>query len=131
MCLVSFVLVLGLALTSVVEAADPDLLVWYKFDETSGTIAHDSSGNGHDGTLNGDPQWMPGQINGALDFGGDGDHVIDDDAGDYLNGLSALTVAVWIKSDEIGTDSGFIIFENPKEGTAGISAMTKIWAEAT
>ncbi len=79
--LTSFVLVLGLVMTSVVGAADPDLLVWYKFDETSGTIAHDSSGNGHDGPLNGDPIWVPGQINGALDFGGDGDHGIDADAG--------------------------------------------------
>ena len=112
--LICFVLVLGLVMTSVVEAADPDLLVWYKFDETSGTIAHDSSGNGHDGTLNGNPKWVPGQINGALDFGGDGDYVIDADAGAYMNGLSAVTVALWIKSDVIGTDSGFIIFENPQ-----------------
>ncbi len=111
--LCSFVLLLGLVITSAAKGADPDLLLWYKFDETSGTIAHDSSGNGHDGTLNGDPKWVPGQINGALDFGGDGDYVIDDDAGEYMNGLSVLTVALWIKSDVVGTDSGFIIFENP------------------
>ncbi|MHC4489789.1 MAG: LamG domain-containing protein, partial [Planctomycetota bacterium] len=111
--LFSFVLVLGLVITSVAKGANPDLLVWYKFDETSGSIAHDSSGNGHDGTLNGDPKWVPGQINGALDFGGDDDYVIDDDAGEYMNGLSALTVALWIKSDVTGTDSGFIIFEAP------------------
>ncbi|MCH8121327.1 MAG: hypothetical protein IIC00_16575, partial [Planctomycetes bacterium] len=54
--LTSFVLVLGLALTSIVEAADPSLVGWWKFDDGSGTIAKDSSGNGNDGTLNGNPQ---------------------------------------------------------------------------
>jgi len=63
---VSFVLVLGLVLTSLAEAADPDLVGYWKFDETSGNIAFDSSGNGNDGTLNGDPQWAAGQLGGAL-----------------------------------------------------------------
>jgi len=39
--------------------------------------------------------------------------VIDADAGTYMNGLSAFSVALWIKSDEIGSNSGFIIFEEP------------------
>jgi hypothetical protein len=56
---------------------------------------------------------VAGKIGSALDFGGNGDHVIDNDAGAYMNGLSAFTVALWIKSGQIGTDSGFIIFENP------------------
>ncbi|MHC4188180.1 MAG: LamG domain-containing protein, partial [Planctomycetota bacterium] len=111
--LFSFVLVLGLVMTNVAKGVDPDLLLWWKFDETSGTTASDSSGNGRDGTLNGDPKWVPGQINGALDFGGDGDHVINTAAGSAMNGLSALTVALWVKSDVTGTDSGFIIFEAP------------------
>ena len=42
--LMSFVLVLGLALPSVVEAADPDLVGWWKLNDASGTIAIDSSG---------------------------------------------------------------------------------------
>jgi len=120
-CLVYFVLVLGLFLTSVVEAADPNLLVWWKLDETSGTTASDSSGNGHDGTLMGDPQWVPGQINGALDFGGDGDHVIDNDAGNYLNGLDAMTFCLWVKSNLTNTDRGFIYFTDPDgEDTCGM-----------
>jgi hypothetical protein len=111
--LCSFVLVLVLALPSVTKGADPDLLLWWKFDDGAGATATDSSGNGRDGTLMGNLQWVPGQINGALQFGGDGGHVIDNDAGVYMNGLSAFTVALWIKSDAIGTDSGFIIFEDP------------------
>ena len=63
--LLSFVLVLGLVLTSVAKAADPDLLGWWKLNETSGTIASDSSGNGYDGTLVGDPQWVAGGFPGT------------------------------------------------------------------
>ena len=114
--LCSFVLVLGLVMTSVAKGVDPDLLVWWKFDETSGTTAADSSGNGRDGTLDGNPQWVPGKLNGALEFDGQGDHVIDDDAENYLNGLSALTACMWIKSDSASTDAGFIICEQPDGG---------------
>jgi len=96
-----------------IPITDPDLLCWWKFDEGSGTTAIDSSGHDHHGTLEGDPQWLDGMVGGALEFSG-GNYVIDDDAGPYMNGLSALTVTLWIKSDVIGTDSGFIIFENPQ-----------------
>lgn len=56
------------------------LVSWYKLDETSGTAAADSSGNGHSGTLTetagaGGLIWQPagGHFTGALKFDGDGD----------------------------------------------------------
>jgi len=91
-----------------VEPDQAGLLAHLGFDEGFGTIAGDLSGNGHVGTLMGDPQWVAGKIGGALDFGGDGDHVLDDDGEDYINGLDALTVCMWIKSDVIDTDKGFL-----------------------
>ncbi len=54
------VLVLGLALTSIVEAADPSLVGWWRLDESSGTTARDSSGNGNHGTLHSNTQWVAG-----------------------------------------------------------------------
>jgi hypothetical protein len=113
--LICFVLVL--VLSSTAEAAvDPDLLVWYTFDEGSGTTAFDSSGKGHHGVLVGNPTWIGGgQIGGALDFDGAGDYVEDADGGDYLNGLSALTVSVWIKSRSASTNRGFIIGMQPDD----------------
>ncbi len=53
--LFSFVLVLSIA-----GNVSAELVGYWKFDEGSGTIAYDSSGNGLDGTLNGDPQWVEG-----------------------------------------------------------------------
>ncbi|MGB2863831.1 MAG: LamG domain-containing protein [Sedimentisphaerales bacterium] len=89
-CLVCFVFVLGLFLTS---AAQAELMGWWKLDEGSGNVAYDSSGNGRDGTLNGDPQWVAGWLGGALDFDGD-DHV---DTG-YTDDLANWTIAAWVKS---------------------------------
>ncbi len=46
-----------------------DLVGWWKFDEDSGTTAHDSSSRGNHGTLIGDTQWVTdGLIGGALYF---------------------------------------------------------------
>ena len=45
-----------------------DLVLWYKFDETSGTTVTDSSGNGRNGTgMNiGASNWVPGVLGNAL-----------------------------------------------------------------
>jgi hypothetical protein len=66
--LILFNLALGLVLTDLSKGADPTLVGWWKLDESEGTVAADSSGNGNDDTLHGDPQWITGQINGALEF---------------------------------------------------------------
>jgi hypothetical protein len=66
----SFVLVSGLALTSVAKAADPALLGWWQFDEGTGTTVKDSSGNGHDGTLIGGATWTTGRFGGGIQLNG-------------------------------------------------------------
>ena len=109
--IVSVILMLSMA-----GSTSADLLVHWKFDEDSGNIAYDSSGHGRNGTLEGRPMWVSGKIGGALDFGGDGDRVVDEDAENYLIGLDALTVCIWIKSDIVPTDKGFIICEEPDGG---------------
>ncbi|NQV31479.1 MAG: hypothetical protein HQ515_02240, partial [Phycisphaeraceae bacterium] len=92
--------------------ADP-ILIW-TFDEGTGNVVLDKSGNGHDGVING-ALWEAGGFNGkgfALSFEG-GTTVEDAAGGDYLNGLSATTVAIWIKSNETGSDRGFITGVTP------------------
>ncbi len=69
---------------------DPDLLGWWKFDETSGTVVHDSSGRGYDGILHNGNSWT-------------GNHIYLDGIDDYieipenvLHDLSSqVTVAFW------------------------------------
>jgi len=96
-----------------VPIADPNLLCWWKFDEVFGDIVLDYSGYDHYGTVHGASLELAGRVGPALYFGGDGDYVVDEDAENYLNGLSALTVCIWIKSDEVGTDLGFLACVEP------------------
>jgi len=101
MCLlISLVSLLGLVQASTANGfdpnTDPNLIGWWKLDETSGTIAADSSSNGNDGALMGDPQWVSGWINGALNLDGDGDYV---DCGyDPIFDIATneMTVAAWV-----------------------------------
>jgi hypothetical protein len=94
--LLSFIFVVNMAETTLA-----DLVAHLRFDETSGSIAYDASGNGNDGTLHGNPQWVAGRIGGALDFDGNGDYVeipriVQDD----------FSLAAWIKTDTPGLNLG-------------------------
>ncbi|MCH8118923.1 MAG: hypothetical protein IIC00_04240 [Planctomycetes bacterium] len=100
--LISFVLIMGLVLTSVAKAVDPDLVGWWRLDEGSGTIAKDSSGNGNNGTLEGNPQRVAGKIGGALKFDGDDDQITLKYP--LTVGSSSNTVAAWIKVPLAGTE---------------------------
>ena len=69
---VSLALVVLLAVSVCTQAQDPDLLGWWKFDDGTGTIAVDSSGNGHDGVFIQDPEWVAGKFGSGLLFDGQG-----------------------------------------------------------
>ncbi len=77
-----------------VGTASAELVGYWRFDEGGGTTAVDSSGSGNDGTLNGDPQWVEGQLAGALDFDGNGDYV-EVPHSPSLSITDEITVAAW------------------------------------
>ena len=58
--LISFVLVMGLAVN-----AGADLVAHWSLDDGSGTTATDMSGNGHDGTIGGTVNFVPGKSGSA------------------------------------------------------------------
>ena len=90
------------------------LLVGYKFDEGTGAVAADNSGNGNDGVFSGTATWAPDEIGGwAAAFDGGVGEVRNDSVSTNLNGLSALSFGAWIKSNAIDSDAGVIIFANP------------------
>ena len=74
------------------------LVAWWKFDETSGTVAYDSSGNGNDGNLTNGPTWTDGKIGGALSFDGHNDRVKL--AHNMINGLIDITVSFWFRKSK-------------------------------
>ncbi|MDH7600464.1 MAG: LamG domain-containing protein, partial [Sedimentisphaerales bacterium] len=78
------------------------LVVHLKLDETSGNIAPNSSGNGHDGTLEGNTQWaLGGKYTGALQFAGSGAVVLPGSAMGMKSGEGSF--ACWINT---GTPAG-------------------------
>ena len=109
-CPTILVFVLGLLLTSAGHAADPSLIGWWKLDETSGTVAHDASGRGKDGTLQGEPTWVPGRIDGALLFDGEDDYVEIGSVG--ISGTDRRTMAGWARASttEIAEETGVFGF---------------------
>lgn len=84
----------GILATSGHAAVDMDSVVGlWLFDEEEGDVAIDSSGNGHDGTIAGDPERITGKFGSALKFDGSNDFVgCGNDAA--LN-LDVFTVAFW------------------------------------
>jgi hypothetical protein len=111
--LLPIVLVLGLTLTSPTNA---ELVGWWRLDEGSGTVARDSSGNGNNGTLQGNPQWTTGMLGGALQF--DGDDYVNCGNQNVLNfGTGDWTVSAWIKTTQI--DKG-TIFAKGGDNSGGI-----------
>ena len=77
--------------------------------------ATDSSGNDNTCWLYNGPTWRPagGQVGGALEFDGVDDTMEDPQASSYLNGLSAITISLWVKSDVRGKDRGILFTRNP------------------
>lgn len=96
-------LVLSL-LTAVVTTGgltQADLVAHWKLDETSGSIAVDSSGNGYNGTLYGDPVWTKGKRDGALKFDGKDDYV-DLPIGSIIESLTDSTFSIWVNFSNTG-----------------------------
>lgn len=91
-------------------------IVHWAMDEGAGDTVLDDSGNGLNGTIVG-AAWTATTADGSascLDFSGMGDHVVNELAGPYLNYLDGLTISMWIQSDVIDTDKGFIIGRDPE-----------------
>ncbi|MBN1996763.1 T9SS type A sorting domain-containing protein [candidate division KSB1 bacterium] len=130
LCLVCFILVMGLA--TVVSA---DLLAHYKLDETGGTVATDASGNGFDGTVNGNTNWTSGNLGGALEFTGDCNVTLPAE----VMGLTSVigSVAFWMNAGTpTGINTMFWAGDNTTGGGFGPenemhvhleSAVTDVW----
>jgi hypothetical protein len=80
---------------------EPNLVGWWRFEETAGSTAADSSGHKHDGTLQGgiafDKNSVPGKTGNALRFDAK-DAVVEIKDYKGIAGTRPRTVAAWIKT---------------------------------
>jgi hypothetical protein len=95
--LVCFVLLLGVA-----HNASGEIVAHWRLDDGSGTTAVDSSGNGHDGTLLLDPQWVAGKYGGALEFAGISGQRVEMEGYEGILGTQNRTVMAWVKTTGYG-----------------------------
>ena len=96
---VCFFIAVSMLFTPFVSAnLEEGLILIHHYDEGSGSLAADASGNGHDGEIS-NPEWDSGKFGGALRFGGDGSDVfVTVESTDALN-VNACTFMAWINAD--------------------------------
>jgi len=108
--LISFVLLLYVAVNITKADIKSDLISYWKLDDGSGTIARDSAGS-NDGILKGDAKWAEGWVIGAVELDGDDDYV-DCGEGTVFNTVcrNVITLSAWVKPNPAqGPDWGGII----------------------
>jgi len=115
MCKKFLFLVLALTLAG---KASAELVGHWKLDESSGTIAYDSSGNGFDGTLMGGPQWDVGYFGSGLYLDGTDDYV---EVSTPLNlNSNTATFTAWVNFDGSQPDWAGIWVSRAGSTIAGI-----------
>lgn len=87
-----------------------DLLGWWRLDDITGPTVPDSSGNGFTGQLSGDARSEPApQATGqALPFDGESTLIEIAAIVPHLEGAQELTIALWVRAGQLGTDRGFV-----------------------
>jgi len=98
-----------------------DLVAYWPFDEGSGTVAADLTGNGYDGTVTGGATWVTGQIDGALQFNGSDAYV---DAPHIPLDNRTFVVTAWINPGQ--TSSDHIFFSQQQSGSTNLSLHFRI-----
>ncbi|MGY8713580.1 MAG: hypothetical protein ACKVJ1_06845, partial [Verrucomicrobiia bacterium] len=83
------------------------LIAHWTFDETNGTVLHDSTANEINGTMHGFTNpWNPGREGGAFRFDGVNDYISFPGA-NQLDDLGPFSFSGWLKLDHNG--SGYVI----------------------
>ena len=114
-----------LQVTYFLQSASTPPVAWLKFDESTGTAAADSSGNGWPGTLVNGPTWVAGKTNNAVSLSGSGYVSLPTDV---VNTLSDFTISTWVNVSstggwqrifDFGTGTGVYMFLTPNNGVNG------------
>jgi hypothetical protein len=104
-CSLSLVLLVGLVFMNTADAADPDLVGWWKFEEASGTL-YDQSDNNNDATsFDGVLYQQTGRTGYALGFDGIDDRVV---VGTTGRPTDTFSFGCWLKTSathEIDSES--------------------------
>jgi len=93
-------ILLGIAALSLAAPPEDGLVLWFSFTKApTGDTVEDLSGNGNDGRINGEVKWTSdGKYGGGMEFENGGIIVPNSDS---LTFKDAMTIALWLKSDDV------------------------------
>jgi len=84
------------------------LVGYWSFDEGSGSMAYDASGNENHGELKPSatnrPQWTIGKVGGGLQFDGVDDYVVVADSPSLNISGNQITIMAWVRPTGFGAD---------------------------
>lgn len=102
----TIVVLIGTLMISAAASADLNtgLLAYWPFDDCTAT---DASGNGLNGTINGDIQCASGIVDKSLKFNGNNTEVIVPDSS-FFDGLQTMTVSAWLQTTAINKNMEII-----------------------
>src|SRR5262249_20876240 len=99
-------LLASLTVTTAASAATPEPLAHWTFDEGQGTVAHDTSGNGHDGTLVGaNAGWAPGEV-GPYSLSVTPQSYVDEP--NIVDTTKSFSVSAWVKLNSLAGYQTFV-----------------------
>jgi len=102
------------------------LVGWWKFDESKGTIAKDSSSGKHDGSIVGDAKWTQGKTGGAIELDGNGSFVkIADEHAFDMSG--EVTIACWVNFRSVPNDYTAIVTKGDNSWRLSTSERRRIF----
>ncbi len=132
MCKTSVRLLSCLLVLCVAGVTLGDLVGHWKFDEGSGAIAKDSSGNNHEGKIQGTPDWVSGApgLNGALAFMPGACTGVNCGVFDPTKGTGKFSVTLWAFWDGTGTYQHFLTKSNGW-GTTTMMFQIELWGAHT
>ncbi len=93
------------------------LVAGWSFNESSGTVAHDSSGNNNAATLVQGATWLPGHYNGGLALSGSPQLIVPDSPSLDLSG--SFTLTAWINPASLNGYQSILLKEDPSAGGCG------------
>lgn len=100
------------------------LVGYWSFNEGTSTIAHDYSGHGNNGTLEGStlPQWVPGKFGDALSFDGSTSYV-DLGNNSAIKVPLPITVSAWVKLSNLATYYNVLATDGGPNLYAGVNML--------
>jgi hypothetical protein len=102
---------------------DISLVGYWNMNEGSGTVAHDLSGNGNNGTING-ATWVAGKFGDALSFNGTLADYVKVNNSLSLQVTGDLTLSCWVYFNTLATKQALIFKELNAEYELSLDAAT-------